>query len=208
MRRGHLINSHLSRHHCIPFLFLFILSWSCQGCQDPPTNLELTGSQKEAKPHVRSDRPAVTDLQEFSDLKNPAIESKVQSISQKYLLEKCTEDPAYCGELYLKQRKYYKDGGGTLLFCLGYSYKDSESVIDSTASSLFVYGIYANDLVVWYDVAADLLGQVQVDLDGYAEQGQSWGKRHSFFDTVQRGQFMVRVEGGQATYTFQTPSGS
>jgi len=78
--------------------------------------------------------------------------------------------------------------------------------MEKASASFFVFGIRKNAEVIFYDIAEDLIGEIQLEITGLDKQHEQiiiWGKMYPYFGTDDYGKFKLTISGNNKRYEFQ-----
>lgn len=137
------------------------------------------------------------------------FENEIAKIANDFIKIQCEQDTLYCDEIYLKERIQYRSLLGYDLFSYSYAFKNSETGMEKGSASFFVFGIKQKGKIIFYDIAADLIGEIQLKLLGLEIAGNKtivWGEMYPYFSSEDYGKFKLTIEGQETLYEFQCKS--
>lgn len=124
------------------------------------------------------------------------FQNEISKIANDFIKKQCEQDTLYCDEIYLKDRKHYRSSLGYDLFSFAYAFKNSETGMEKESASFFVFGIKQNGKTIFYDVAADLIGEIQLKLLGFEitdNKSIIWGEMYPYFSSEDYGKFRLTI---------------
>ncbi|MCP9763979.1 hypothetical protein [Lacihabitans soyangensis] len=149
------------------------------------------------------------NIQEQEIKITPEFQNEIAKIAKDFIKKQCEQDTLYCDEIYLKDRKHYRSSLGYDLFSFAYAFKNSETGMEKESASFFVFGIKQNGKTIFYDIAADLIGEIQLKLSGFEITENItivWGEMYPYFSSDDYGKFKLTIVGQETTYEFQCKS--
>lgn len=150
-----------------------------------------------------------TNIQELEIKITPEFQNEMAKIANDFIKKQCEQDTLYCDEIYLKDTKHYHSSFGYDLFSFGYAFKNSETGMEKESASFFVFGIKQNGKTIFYDIADDLMGEIQLKLSGFEILDNKtilWGEIYPYFSSDDYGKFKLTIEGKESSYVFQCKS--
>ena len=149
------------------------------------------------------------NIQEQETTITAEFENEIAKIANDFIKKQCEQDTLYCDEIYLKERIQYRSSLGYDLFSFSYAFKNSETGMEKGSASFFVFGIKQKGKIIFYDIAADLIGEIQLKLLGFEIAGNKtivWGEMYPYFSSEDYGKFKLTIEGQETSYEFQCKS--
>jgi len=137
--------------------------------------------------------------------KRPEYEyNSYDNMAKSYIDKECKKDTLFCGDIKREVVKAYHFDSEFKLYLVGYTYDNAEGM-DENSVSLFVLTVYMNDKLIFSDVLADLVGEIQTELNGLEVKDSSvivWGHTYPYFGT-DYGKFKLTISQGNGIYEFQ-----
>lgn len=141
--------------------------------------------------------------QKFTDKEN-----QYQLKQAKVFINKsCERDTFFCGEINFKKSTTYKFDEEWKLLLTGYIL-DQASGLEDNSASFFVLTILRNNKPWFSDILEDLMGEIQVELNGFenkVNQITVWGHAYPYFQP-HYGKFRLMIKNGKPDYEFQCHS--
>ena len=135
-------------------------------------------------------------------------EKQYQFTHAKRFVEKaCERDFLFCDEISYKKSTKYEYNDEWKLLLTGYVFEQTEGIEENSAS-LFVMTILRNNKFWFTDILEDLMGEIQVELNGFnytERQITIWGQAYPYFQP-DYGKFRMVLINGNAHYEFQCPA--
>jgi hypothetical protein len=201
---------------------LAILCW-LMGCSAPqtsdqwysvPDTLFTTAS---ATTNLIEPKSEDCDSLKFPDFKNNmtaidttilsnAFQNKISHLAHEFIKDACQQDHLFCDTIYLKNVTHYHTQTDLTLFSFAYAFKGSETSMEKESAAFFVFGICQNEAIIFHDIAADLLGEIQLALLGFEIKNNKkiiWGEMYPYFSSEEYGKFKLSVSPHESTYEFQ-----
>lgn len=157
------------------------------------------------------------DTTKITDFKNNLIivageltdqEKEYQLRQAKDFIKKsCERDTLFCGEINFKKSSSYKYDNQWKLLLTGYVL-EQETGIEEESASFFVLTILRNNKPWFTDIQEDLIGEIQVELNGFEEKEKQitvWGQVYPYFQP-DYGKFRLIIENEMTNYEFQCHS--
>lgn len=186
------------------------------GCADH--NAAPQQNDKKNNDTLLSAEATECDSLKFPDFKNnltalvitqpPAFTEQIDSIANDFRTRQCDADRIYCGEMFLKHQRLYTTETGQEVFSFGYAFPDSAVTLEYEESAgFFVFGIFTDGKITFYDIVEDMLGEVRFTLAGFETNGTTtiiWGERYLYFpDSAEYGKFKLTINGKNSSWEFE-----
>lgn len=137
------------------------------------------------------------------------FQNEIAKIANDFIKNQCEQDTIFYDEIYLKDQKHYSSSTlGYDLFSFAYAFKKSETGMEKESASFFVFGIKQDGKTIFYDIAADLMGEIQLKLSGFEIVDNKiivWGEMYPYFSEYY-GKFKLTIVGQETSYEFQCKS--
>jgi hypothetical protein len=136
----------------------------------------------------------------------PNLLFAVDKLAEEFIKKECTRTELFCDEIEIHDRKYFKTERGESLFLFGYRFKTPNPAMEEESSSFFVFGINQADKVIDYDIASDLVFEIQLKLAGFEMRGDTkviWGEMYPYTEGIEYGKFRLTLSETTKTYEFQ-----
>jgi len=134
-----------------------------------------------------------------------SLSNTIDLIARSFAKTECENDELFCDEITLRSKSYYKTDSNEYLFCYGYRFTDSKGM-EEDAASFFVFGTFQDDYIFYYEIAADLIGEIKLFPTGLeAKNGTTviWGKMYPYFSSDDYGKFRLEITRDYRAYEFQ-----
>jgi hypothetical protein len=121
-----------------------------------------------------------------------------------FIKNSCQRDSLFCGEINHKRSMTYKYDNEWKLLITSYVLDQGLGMEDESAS-FFVLTILKNKEFWFTDILDDLIGEIQVELNGFEDKGSQiivWGKAYPYFK-FDYGKFRLIIDEGMTDYEFQ-----
>jgi hypothetical protein len=157
------------------------------------------------------DTTKITDFRnnlrpENTELTN--IEKDYQDKQAKdFISQSCKRDTLFCVGIKLRISKTYKYDDEWKLLLTGYVL-DQGTGMEENSASFFVLTILRNDAPWFTDFLEDLIGEIQVDLNGFEDKNKQitvWGHAYPYFQS-DYGKFRLIIKNGMTFYEYQCHS--
>lgn len=136
--------------------------------------------------------------------------STIDKIAKDYMQNICRDDQVFCGKFKLWEKRYYQTVSAEMLFKYGYRFI-GENGMQEASSSFFVFGVLKNEQVLMFDIASDLMFEIQLELAGVELKDSIttiWGEMYPYSDNdSDYGKFRLIFKGERKEYQFQCNTG-
>lgn len=172
--------------------------------------------------HPNNDKVSETedefcDTTKITDFKNnlTILVEELTEIENEYQLKKandfikqsCERDTIFCSDIYFKKSRIYKFDNEWKLILTGYVL-DQATGMEENSASFFVLTILRNNEFWFTDILEDLMGEIQVELNGFEERDRQitvWGHAYPYFQP-DYGKFRLIIKNGATNYEFKCHS--
>lgn len=154
------------------------------------------------------------DTTKFPDFKENLVliseelkDTKYQDKKAKEFIDKeCDKDSLFCGEINQKMSKSFKFNDEWILDLVGYVL-DQGAGMEENSVSFFVLTINRNGEIWASDILSDLMGEIQVTLNGFEDdkinrQVRVWGHVYPYFQP-DYGKFELTIKNGAKIYEYE-----
>ncbi len=124
-----------------------------------------------------------------------------------FIKKSCESDTLFCGEINYKKSTTYKFDNEWKILLTGYVL-DQETGMEKESASFFVLTILRNNEFWFTDILEDLIGEIQVELNGFEDKDRQvtvWGHTYPYFQP-DYGKFRLTIKNGVTDYEFQCHS--
>jgi hypothetical protein len=124
-----------------------------------------------------------------------------------FIKQSCERDTLFCGEVSFKISATYKFDNKWKMLLTGYIL-DQTMGMEEKSASFFVLTILRNNEFWFTDILEDLIGEIQVDLNGFEDKKRQitiWGQSYPYFQS-EYGKFRLTIKNGVTDYEFQCHS--
>ncbi len=156
-----------------------------------------TSKIKDFKSNLTTSTQDLTDKEEEYQLNQ----------AKDFIKKSCERDTLFCGEVKFKKSTTYKYDNEWKLLLTGYVL-DQETGMEENSASFFVLTILRNNEFWFTDILEDLIGEIQVDLNGFEDKERQvtiWGHAYPYFQP-DYGKFRLIIKNGTTDYEFQCHS--
>jgi len=199
------------------FTILVLLIISCSQ-KDKASETTLNGSNSEKTDTKKNEiikQTSECDSTKVADFKSnlsqieieydTSLSKTIDVIAKSFAKTECKNDDLFCDEITLRSKSYYKTDSHEYLFCYGYRFMDSKGMEEESAS-FFVFGTFQGDYVFYYEIAADLIGEIKLFPAGLESKNGTtiiWGEMYPYFSSDDYGKFRLEIRQDYRTYEFQ-----
>lgn len=206
----------------LKYLLTFIISTTFLGCSQTNTtdNKVIDKQISEAQPiesKETKDEETFCDMTKITDFKsNLSVSTQDLTVKEKnyqlnqaknFIKKSCERDTLFCGEIKFKKSTTYKFNNEWKMLLTGYVL-DQQTGMEENSASFFVLTILRNNEFWFTDILEDLIGEIQVDLNGFEDKERQitiWGHSYPYFQR-DYGKFRLRIKNGVKNYEFQCHS--
>ncbi len=148
----------------------------------------------------------IKNLEPIAFTNDQNVFSTIDKIAKEYIQHICRDQQMFCHEIKLREKRYYQTSSGEMLFKYGYRFT-GDNGMQEASSSFFVFGVLKNEQVFKYDIASDLMFEIQLELAGLELKDSIttiWGEMYPYSDNESDyGKFRLIFHGEQKEYEFQ-----
>ncbi len=214
---GHFKREYMTLKNILLTLMILVF-YACQ--TKTAENKVVDISENEIKTIANNETVATDDFCDTTKIKDfktnlTILIEGLTDIEKEYQLEQainfikksCQRDTLFCGEINYKNSTTYKYDNEWKLLLTGYVL-DQETGMEENSASFFVLTILRNNDFWFTDIFEDLIGEIQVELNGFEDKERQitvWGQAYPYFQH-DYGKFRLVIKNGVTDYEFQCHS--
>lgn len=204
------------KNRLVTFIILTFYSFQAMATEFQVTNYSVNTIQTELDSEPDSldefcDTTLITDFKSNLTILHEKLTDAEQEYQLKhatdFIQKSCEIDSLFCGEINFKKSTNYGFNSEWKLLLTGYVLDQGEGMEEESAS-FFVLTLVRNNEFWFTDILEDLMGEIQVELNGFEEKETQlivWGHAYPFFQS-EFGKFRLMINDGMMEYEFQCHS--